>query len=188
MIDGTLRRSCRPTDVELQREIYDGHHRDHGLAFQCVQLPNGFIMDMFGPVSGRRHDATVLRLSRLNARLAAAQHDELRQYSVYGDSAYPVLSHVRRGFKGSNLTPGQREHNRQMSSVRISVEWSFGKIVQLWGFVDYRKNLKLLLQPIGLYYMNAAILTNAHTCLYGSLTGERMDVRQLSLNQYFGSS
>ena len=35
-IDGTLRRCCRPGRLpgeDLQREIYDGHHRAHGLVW-----------------------------------------------------------------------------------------------------------------------------------------------------------
>jgi nuclease HARBI1 len=40
--------------------------------------------------------------------------------------------------------------------------------VSLFAFVDFRKNLKLHLQPIGMYYLVAAILVDCHTCFYGS--------------------
>ena len=55
-----------------------------------------------------------------------------------------------------------------MSSLCQSVEWGFGKLLQLFPFLDYKKNLKLFLQPVAKYYMVANLLANAHTCLYGS--------------------
>ena len=60
--------------------------------------------------------------------------------------------------------------NSKMSKLRVSVEWGFGKTCQLFAFLDFKKNLKILLQPIGKYYLVAAVLANCHTCLYGSQT------------------
>ena len=57
-----------------------------------------------------------------------------------------------------------------MSKLRVSVKWGFGKTCQLFAFLDFKKNLKILLQPIGKYYLVAAVLANCHTCLYGSQT------------------
>lgn len=57
-----------------------------------------------------------------------------------------------------------------MSKVHESVEWGFGKIVQYFAFLDFSKNLKILLQPIGKYYVIGALFANCHTCLYGSTT------------------
>ena len=47
-VDGIVRPVCRPG--EHQRVIYDGHKRVHALKFQCVDLPNGLIGNLFGPV------------------------------------------------------------------------------------------------------------------------------------------
>lgn len=39
---------CNPDGHDdIQRDVYDGHHRDHGLAYQAVQAPNGMIIDAF---------------------------------------------------------------------------------------------------------------------------------------------
>lgn len=147
--------------------------------------PNGMLIDAWGPASGRRHDAYLLRVSEFNPRLAAVQDPDGPQMKVYGDAAYPLLSHVRRGFKGSNLTDAQRAFNQANSKMRISIEWGFGKVVQLFPFCDFRKNQKLFLQPIGKYYINACILTNAHTCLRGSQTGCYFDMEPPTLEEYF---
>ena len=55
-----------------------------------------------------------------------------------------------------------------MSSARVCVEWGFGDIVRLWAFIDFRKNTKILLQPVAEYYAVATLLTNCYTCLYGN--------------------
>jgi len=57
-IDGTLRKMCRPT--HNQREVYSGHKRCHGLKYQSVSAPCGLIVDLFGPIPGRRHDMYLL--------------------------------------------------------------------------------------------------------------------------------
>ena len=60
-----------------------------------------------------------------------------------------------------------------MSKVCISVEcmefWTDYSV--FWIYLDFHKNLKVLLQPVAKYYLVAALLTNCHTCLYGSVTG-----------------
>lgn len=121
----------------------------------------------------------------LNPRLAALQEGQEFQGKAYGDAAYATLSHVGRGFKGGNLTPAQRAYNGAMSAVRISVEWNYGKIVELFAYVDFRKGLELMLSPIAKYYSVAALLTNAHTTLYGCKTSSYFGMAPPTLEEYF---
>ena len=86
-------------------------------------------------------------------------------------------------FKG-NLTRAQRLVNYKMSKVREAVEWGFGKIVQIFGFLDYKKNLKILKQEVADYYKVGAILTNCHTALYGSQVSEFFECDPPTLAQY----
>eukprot|EP00904_Undaria_pinnatifida_P001699 jgi/Undpi1/1152/HiC_scaffold_10.g04614.m1 len=169
---------------DIQRDEYDGHHRDHGLSYQAVRAPDGMVIDVHGPESGRRHDVHLLRKSNHNARLAAVQNPEDEvQHKVYGDAAYPVLSHVRRGFRGANLSSKEEAFNQANSAMRISIEWAFGKVVNMYPFCDFRKNQKLFLQPLAKYHINACILTNAHTCLRGSQTGTYFDLHAPTLEE-----
>ena len=71
-----------------------------------------------------------------------------------------------------------------MSTIRESVEWGFNKIVQLFGYLDFKKNLKIGMQPVGKYYKVAAILTNCHTCLYGSQTSTFFNCPPPLLEEY----
>ena len=64
----------------------------------------------------------------------------------------------------------QNAYNTAMSKVRIGVEWVFGDIVNFYKFLDFKKNLKLGLQPIGKMYIVCTFLINSRTCMYGSMT------------------
>ena len=71
-----------------------------------------------------------------------------------------------------------------MSAARVSVEWGFGKITGLFQYLNHEENLRLFLQPVGLYYPVANILANCHTTLYGSQTGDYFGVQRPSLEDY----
>ena len=53
-----------------------------------------------------------------------------------------------------------------MSSVRSSLEWLFGDIVNYFKFIDFKNNLKIGLSSVGKMYNMCALLRNALTCLY----------------------
>lgn len=53
-----------------------------------------------------------------------------------------------------------------MSRLRIVAEWAFKAIISKFGFLDYAKNQKHLLQPVGIQFRVAALLHNAHVCLH----------------------
>lgn len=137
--------------------------------FFSVVCPNGLIANLYGPIAGHHHDAFMLHESNLMPRLERkfrAPHI----FSLYGDPAYPLRQHLLAPYRGAVLTPAQELFNKRMSKVQESVEWAFGKVAQYFAFFDFRKNLKVLLQPIGKYYVVGVLLINCHTCLYGSVT------------------
>ena len=109
---------CRPS--RNQREVYSGHKRCHGsLKYQSVSSPCGLIVDLYGPVPGRRHDMHLLRESRIVERLREVNvHGTV--YRVYGDPAYPITDVILRAFRGLHLTPVQREINREFNAMRTS--------------------------------------------------------------------
>jgi hypothetical protein len=74
-----------------------------------------------------------------------------------------------------------------MSKVRVWVEWAFGKLVQYFAFLDFKENLKILLQPIGKYYAVGVILTNCRTCIYGSVTSGFFHVAPPDIQRYLGN-
>ena len=82
------------------------------------------------------------------------------------------------------MTRMQEAFNADMSPARVSVEWGFGKIATLWPFLDYSKKMKILLLPVGLYLGVGNVLTNIHTCLYGSIVGNTFGMPRPDLDEY----
>ena len=190
--------------------MYNGHKRVHGVKFQSVALPNGIIGNMYGPIGkgngilnypserdlylflffieGRRHDAAMLADSNLlqdMQRYAFSPGPVGRPLCVYGDPAYPLRVHLQTPFRNMILTPQMVNFNKAMSSVRVSVEWLFGDIVEYFKFVDFKKNLKIGLSSIGKMYIVCALLRNALTCLYGNTTSEFFELDPPTLEEYF---
>ena len=182
-IDGTALAISRP--VEGQRLFYSGHKRMHALKFQSVMSPFGIIAHLFGPLEGRRHDAAMLHESGLLRQIEQYMQRQCGTYWVlYGDPAYPNRPQLVRPYQGAVLTPLQAEFNRKMSSARVCVEWGFGNIIRLWTFVDFKKNAKILLQPVAKYYAVATLLTNCYTCLYGNNIAAHFNLQPPSLSEY----
>lgn len=86
-LDGTHVRVCRP-GVD-QEELYSGQKKCHTIKFQAVTSPNGIIVHLGGPFSGRRHDARILTLSKLLSFLQ--EHSKGingHVLVIYGDEGY----------------------------------------------------------------------------------------------------
>ena len=150
-----------------------------------MAAPNGMIANLYGPVEGRRHDSGMLAMSGLLPLLQ--QHSNSQNGSplcIYGDSAYPLRNHLHAPLKG-NLTHIQKDYNKAMSQVRISVEWIFGDILNYFAFLDFKKNLKKQLSAVGKMYIVCALITNAHTCLYKSMTSSYFELDPPLLEEYF---
>ena len=154
---------------------------------QSVVAPNGLIAHMFGPIEGRRHDAFMLGASGLTQKMQRFQQTNCQPYVIYGDPAYGVTANILAPFRGSQLSRQQVEFNKAMSKVRVSVEWTFGKTCQYFSYVDFKRYNKVLLQPFAKYYSVASLLTNCHTCLYGSLTTTYFGVEPPSLETYLSN-
>jgi hypothetical protein len=172
-LDGTLRRTCRPT--YHQKQMYSGHKRTHGMKFQSVVTPDGLFACMFGAICGNCHDSHMLTRSGLLPALCNLMPVEMvplggTLYSLYADPAYPQSAHIFGGFR--NPAAGSREElwNTQMSSVCESVEWGFAYINRHWSFLNFPSALKLFQSPIAKYYMIATFFCNLRTCYYGNQT------------------
>ena len=83
-----------------------------------------------------------------------------------------------------NMTREEAEWNRRMSRRRVVVEWSIGKLKNLFKMLTYKKNLKSLMSPVATYFFVAMHLTNIHSFLYGSQVAQYFDVETVTLGVY----
>lgn len=137
-IDGTVRPVARPS--RSQNVLFSGHKRVHCLKFQvwyfCYMLthmnkiiflqslvtPNGLTAHLFGPIEGKRHDAFMLSESGLSSKLVQFNQANGQPYIVYGDPAYGISRNILTPFRGAQLTAAEKDFNKSMSQVRVSVE------------------------------------------------------------------
>ena len=183
-IDGTIRETCRP--VRGQRGAYNGWKKLHGVKYQSIETPDGLMRQVWGPLLCRRNDNFLLAASQLIPQLREHFNSaDGLPYYLYGDPAYPKCPWMLRPYKG-NLTAAEREFNRRISSVRETVEWGFAKVVANWGFVDFVKQQKIRGSAcgVGKQYCVAALLTNCHTCVYGSEVSSYFDCTPPVLEEY----
>jgi len=182
-IDNSMAPTCRPGggpvapgpnarrhDPLIQQAFYTGWKKVHGVKMQTVDGPNGMTLDAFGPVSVRRNDLYPLAQSDINGKFARLQAGNPIEFKMYGDSIYPILSHLRSRYVGNAnhpLTRAENVENETFSACRETIEWNYGRFKSRWAYLDYKKKLKLRARKFGVRnaIVVALILENAYTCL-----------------------
>jgi hypothetical protein len=186
-IDGTLRKTCRP--ILFQKRMYSGHKRSHGMKFQSVVVPEGLIACLYGPVPGSRHDSFLLSDSLLEAQLEALFPDDHPGpvYKLYGDPAYRMNRVIFHGFRNPPDGSIEAQWNKEMSAVRVAVEWLFGQVVSYFKYVDFKNSQRLYREPIALYYFVACFFINLKNTIHGSTTANYFNAERedrLTLQEY----
>jgi hypothetical protein len=106
-------------------------------------------------------------------------------YALFGDLIYPQCAHLLKGFVDPAPNSLQAAFNRMMSASRICVEWGFNQIVQQWAFLNFWYSMRILLEPVAQYYINAAFLCNLRNCFYGNETATYFNISHpLNLEEY----
>ena len=145
-VDGKLHRIARPMQraehtaigVVTQRTVYSGYKKVHAVKFQAVVVPNGLIVQLCGGFRGRVADATMMRRSGLNEMLQGLSDAANQPCHVYGDAAYPILSHI------------MKAHGTRRVSARTFIFVSFRISLQASGTpsAQSRSNQRgVVLQP-----------------------------------------
>lgn len=126
----------------------------------------------------------MLRESELLDALPLLVDGDGVQYYLYGDLAYPLGPTLMKPFSSINITPAQQAFNVDMARCRMSVEWGFHKITELFPTLSWHRQQKVLENPVSIMYQVGALLANCHTCLYGSPTAAYFAVRPPTLEEY----
>jgi hypothetical protein len=162
-LDATCRRICRPRVA--QKAFYNGYKKWHCIKLQAVVTPDGLAPHIYGPIEGSRHDMHIVHRSNLIPFMAAnAPFNE--GFYLYADKGYTQSPQLIGSFKG-DLSAEHEALNRNMSALRITVEWYFGRVSSLWAYTDMRKQMKIGQTPVGQIYRVSCFLTNIRTILTG---------------------
>lgn len=134
-----------------QRAFYDGYHRGMEACVKILTLllPNGLTASIYGPTSGRKEDKTLFRLAEYDEFLLdlCQEFHDGDIYCTYGDGIFAGYWFCLRTAHQSSplmpLTPYQEEENQAMKGVRIPVEWSYGKVEQMWPILNTKTHFKI---------------------------------------------
>ncbi len=124
--------------------------------------------------------------SSLREKLRAKMEELGETFRVYGDPAYAMDDLLITPYRNAQ-DPDQIAFNEAMSSARVSVEHFFGLVTQQFAFTSMKKQMKIGLQPVGLYYIVSTILTNFRTCLYRNQISEAFGVDPPSIEDYLAT-
>jgi len=97
--------------------------------------------------------------------------DEDEQFSIFGDSAYPTLSHLE----------SYGQHTRAwisaMKKVRISIEWNYATTGSLFKYLALPWKLRLMGSTnVAKVFTVCTILKNCHAILYGCQTSNYFNI------------
>ena len=70
-----------------------------------------------------------------------------------------------------------------MSSLPISVEHGFGRLMMLWGYNGFKIGLKIGLSPVAAYLMVSVLFCNIHTCFHGNQTTKSLHCTPPTVNR-----
>jgi hypothetical protein len=180
-----------------------GYVKGHGLKVLTVALPNSLIGGLYGPASAQENDIGTLNLSNLNQELMLLQLDvmeareneeDMLYYSLYGDSIFPLLNCIVSRHRQPLLgvrTPREEAENAAMRSLRVSVEWPYEMVTNLFNILELKYNKQLLgrnRKPNTLIgkQLRVFFLYNLYVCLHASKFSRFFDVVPPTLEEYIG--
>ena len=147
-IDGTIRKTAHP--LYNQRTVYTKFKKCHGIKFQLILVPDGNIACLYGPMPAKTHDAKLLCQCNLMEQLHTTMPDDNSNgpiYSLYGDLAYLQSPYLLGGYQNVVNGTDEAQFNQLMSSVRITVEWGYCKIIEQWKFLDFCQVIRIFQSP-----------------------------------------
>ncbi|KAG2221574.1 hypothetical protein INT45_002588 [Circinella minor] len=109
----------------------------------------------------------------------------VNQEVVYNGHKYIIITNKNVSLLCiDDRTSRESLHNQKMSKVRVAVEWEFGRTVNLFAFLDYHKNQKVWLSPVGAYYFVGVLFKNIKICLGGGQACKYFGIEPPTIYEY----
>lgn len=146
-VDGTEVPRQRPTDKEA-RKTHSGKKKRFTFNTTVITNKDGLILSLGKTFEGGTHDLTMIAqdmidFGRWSEGMYQTNTPEDKKFTILGDKGYigmekhyPGVNLIvpKKSAKGE-LTEQQKQNNKKISSKRITVEHSIGRIKQ-WGMMN----------------------------------------------------
>lgn len=132
-------------------------------------------MELAGPYAGAGNDLDFLRMSQsLNSIRDVLDQVNApdRQMDLIADKEYDIVADNIASIRRHAPNDLEEVIDTAGSKIRVLQEWTFEKTTSLFPFGDWSKKNKINERAIGQYMILAFLMTNCHTCLYGSQTND----------------
>lgn len=164
IIDGTERPICRPKDKQKQKESYSGKKRRHMSKNLAAVEKSKRVLVLSQSTKGKTHDKKIHDQEDIIGGIP-------EEIPVLGDLGFQgvqkqyVNIHLpHKKPKGGELTPEQKEENRELAKERVVCENAFAGVKRYNAISDVYRNRvskfddKLMLTACGLwnFYLEAA--------------------------------
>lgn len=172
---------CRPL---VGHELtYNEGNGGHKIKYQCVILPNLLIGDWYGPAGGNTENSTMLSDSGLTERIETLQASTGQHICLCAETDFPPCAVLQRPPERCDQ-PQKAELRTEMSKYREKAKVVLDEIGQLWPFIADKSRKIIGSRATGKEDFVAALLTNFHTCAYGSIAGGPCDIPPPSMRAY----
>jgi hypothetical protein len=106
------------------------------------------------------------------------------RYKLYGDQIFNSCQLVTAAYSLRNGPVLNWMHtlNLIMSPIRVSIEWSFVKIIARAKHAEFRQFIQQ--SPVNRIYNLTVLLANCHTCLYGNQSTMWFEIEAPTLVDY----
>ena len=185
-MDGKRLKIARPDNGAVQTATYSRYIMANSMHSLLVVLPDGMVPLLTPGCGGRRHEAMLQRINRINARMEDAQAGKPRLLGLATDKGFYREPCVRPMPRGTNLPPALMLASARMSPLRWINEGAIGRVSNEWPLVDSKKLNKTGAVNVSRLYRVAVFLSNCRTCLRGSAASQFFDCRPPSIDKYLG--
>jgi hypothetical protein len=182
-LDGTEREVCKPGGPFINQEaLFDGHHHMPALGYLGVTGPDGIMYQFFGPLAGWYNDRTMVDICQLEKMLEGGLFGD---GLLYGDKGFKYCGRkILTAFTDDDAGDKAQRFTSLLNSVRIIVEWGFGKILNTFRMHSFTPVQKPHLSRIAIWYLVSVLLMNCQVCLYGSEASSYFECKPPSLKEY----
>lgn len=139
-IDGTERPIWRPKDKDKQKKYYSGKKKCHTVKNNIISEPQGKVVYLSGTYEGKKHDKKIADQEGYNFPKGSSLWKDtgFQGYEPDGTTTHQPKKKPRNG----ELSPKEKEDNREVSKVRIAVEHHIGGVKRCRIVHDIFRNRK----------------------------------------------